>query len=319
MLGTISLIFHILGCSTEVISPDSPWRSIGNRKLIKIMSAYGSTNYHAAKALCSAQGQNVSLLEIGTAEQEIVVYLLKELSSINQVRDFWLKRNIPPSPTPRIEVLTHFQANNTFQANKSKTEEMKGCKVIKFNEENQNGLELPVSCNEKAEIVCQQRNEPPSSIEVMESELIGLQLKYYRIVDRVSRLEKAVDPPVGLIYTQLPGQLEPSLLWPHCRLCQWNDTSNAYAGNFFRVVGGDSAPFGSSQGDQTRKLVNVRSSQNGAGENNPTAVSADGSWSPFIWSGQENGLPRNIFLSFQSSPGEVRPKNQAVKIWKRVA
>ena len=38
--------------------------------------------------------------------------------------------------------------------------------------------------------------------------------------------------PIGLIYTQLPNQSEPQILWP---LLKWTDITEQYAGLFFRA------------------------------------------------------------------------------------
>ena len=50
--------------------------------------------------------------------------------------------------------------------------------------------------------------------------------------------------PIGFIYVQLPNQPEPKTLWP---TVEWKSVSSDYSGHFFRVEGGNAAPFGQKQ------------------------------------------------------------------------
>ncbi len=45
-------------------------------------------------------------------------------------------------------------------------------------------------------------------------------------------------------------------------------------------------------------------------------VNANGGWSKNIWLGGIDGKPKS--MNFMVSSGEVRPRNQAIRIWKRV-
>ena len=57
--------------------------------------------------------------------------------------------------------------------------------------------------------------------------------------------------PCGFIYVQTPGQSEPKKLWPNT---EWESVTEKYAGLFFRAEGGQSAPFGRKQEQQTHTL-----------------------------------------------------------------
>jgi hypothetical protein len=52
--------------------------------------------------------------------------------------------------------------------------------------------------------------------------------------------------PIGFIYVQLPKEKSPTEIWPWMT---WINVSSDYAGHFFRVEGGNAAPFGQSQID----------------------------------------------------------------------
>ncbi|CAG2171721.1 unnamed protein product [Oppiella nova] len=89
--------------------------------------------------------------------------------------------------------------------------------------------------------------------------------------------------PIGFIYTQHPDQAEPGELWPGYT---WADVTGQYAGLFFRAEGGSSLPFnGGAQGEDAPSV------------DEPYWVE---------------------YFKVKVSGGEVRPKNQAIRIWERV-
>jgi hypothetical protein len=125
--------------------------------------------------------------------------------------------------------------------------------------------------------------------------------------------------PIGFIYTQLPDQPEPMSLWP---ITEWVDVSSEYAGLFFRVEGGGSAAFGLPQEENSPRLTYVHR-QDGARSNADLLPMKlyPGQWSPFFMTATgvrgsiETG--RYTYLRFKISDGEVRPRNKAIRIWKR--
>jgi hypothetical protein len=122
--------------------------------------------------------------------------------------------------------------------------------------------------------------------------------------------------PIGFIYVQLPNEKSPTEIWPWM---MWNDVSSAYAGVFFRVTGGEAATFGQVQEDNSPRLSEV----NGLLEDQKAQHSQSNWWNNTIpregwsnwvitgWTGQVN------FIRFQMSGGEVRPRNMAIRVWKR--
>ncbi|CAG2182018.1 unnamed protein product, partial [Oppiella nova] len=116
--------------------------------------------------------------------------------------------------------------------------------------------------------------------------------------------------PLGFTYIQLPHQLEPGKIWP---LFKWLDISHTYAGLFMRVLGGESAPFGRVQGSGAPRLASIKSyGLHGVPsiDTHMEDIGADNKWS----NGHYNGFP----VAFKVSKSEVRPKNIAIKVWKRV-
>lgn len=121
--------------------------------------------------------------------------------------------------------------------------------------------------------------------------------------------------PVGFIYIQLGGQPEPGQIWPGL---QWQHITPNYAGKFFRAEGAGSAPFGQVQGENAPRLAAVHKWDGNdvdVGEYGLTP----GAWSPRILTGNPgpHGYDHPDALSFLVSGGEVRPANQAIRIWRR--
>lgn len=116
--------------------------------------------------------------------------------------------------------------------------------------------------------------------------------------------------PIGFIYVQLPFQVEPSIIFPNTT---WKELSYKYAGFFFRVIGGGSGNFGSTQAASAPYLIRVS-------VNNSTQQPYSTTLEP-----GKCGQMRSYYgdhdctTEYCISGGEVRPLNMAVKIWKRVA
>jgi hypothetical protein len=122
--------------------------------------------------------------------------------------------------------------------------------------------------------------------------------------------------PIGFIYVQLSGQPEPEILWS---MVEWADVSSDYAGLFFRTVGGGSAVFGQTQNENSPRVVEVLNQRNGTIPQSPYSVGlTSDSWSNAIYTGDFSRTRIDLFsLKFRVSGGEVRPRNKAIRIWKR--
>lgn len=130
----------------------------------------------------------------------------------------------------------------------------------------------------------------------------------------VMKLVKEDTVPIGFIYMQLYNQDQPTVVWPGT---EWEDVSPQYAGLFFRVEGGDAADFKATEPQEadSPRLVGMRiiTSHDDKPEITLEAndlydevLSIDGSLQHTGWE-----------LQAKVSKAEVRPRNRAVKIWKR--
>lgn len=129
-------------------------------------------------------------------------------------------------------------------------------------------------------------------------------------------------PPLDFIYIQFRNQKDPNSLFPGTT---WQNISNQHAGRFFRAEGGDSASFGSQQAGGLPNITGSISIFDGAywgsgsgAFHSPSGgvkgTGANGSW----------GAASMSFSAKESNPlygesTEVRPINETVRIWKRVA
>lgn len=97
----------------------------------------------------------------------------------------------------------------------------------------------------------------------------------------------------------------------------WLEITTEYAGLFFRVLGGGSAQFNVVQAENNNRLTNVNT-----GHTINTwsiAVPPTGAYSEIVASGEMgSGSTTAWGLRFAVSGGEVRPRNTAVRIWKRI-
>ena len=121
--------------------------------------------------------------------------------------------------------------------------------------------------------------------------------------------------PIGFLYIEIPNQSSPEQLWPSL---QWTDVTTQYAGLFFRAEGGDSSSFGDIQEDNTRRLKFVETSRYYSTGSKETKV---GSWTDMY---RVDDVSDKVDLSnapdirFYISGGEIRPRNMAMRIWKRI-
>lgn len=118
--------------------------------------------------------------------------------------------------------------------------------------------------------------------------------------------------PIGFIYVQLSGQPEPSNIWP---TVTWTEITSEYAGLFFRALGSGSASFGYIQAENSPRLTEVSNTLVGSVFND-LQIPVNGGWSSWISTGSTSAVS-HWALQFLVSTGEVRPRNSAIRIWKR--
>ena len=176
------------------------------------------------------------------------------------------------------------------------------------------------SCKKLGLIVCQksQKNIDSNDLKAIVDNLVKTVEKQQKTIDRQ---QKAIDSmtgglvPLGFIYTQLPNQSEPGVLWP---TVEWSDVTKDYSGLFFRAEGLDSEKFGKIQQANYSRLSNVEvwsSEMDGWRDDRKHNLGfplEEGKWTNI----KPGGLI--YWLKLYNTQGNNRPKNTAVKIWKRV-
>ena len=129
--------------------------------------------------------------------------------------------------------------------------------------------------------------------------------------------------PFGFIYVQLPKEKSPQEIWPWM---SWTDISSSFNGVFFRVASGNAASFGTVQEEFSPYIDEIKFSESGVEHHRSSShtedakISRNGGWTGNVLSAyfaNGNGAVVYDYLNFHTAAGEVRPKNMAIKVWKR--
>ena len=200
------------------------------------------------------------------------------------------------------------------------------------------------SCKKTALIVCQKKQElnfnvvlnlvqkMENSIEIMKKQLEGQKnitdKEFEQLKNMNENQKKLIEAqnekfnsissvPLGFLYTQFPSQSKPEDLWPNTK---WSEITSQYSGLFFRAEGGNSAPFGQTQQANQSSISNAyywgfKYDSFGIGH----SYTKETYLNQNQWAEIESGGATAVYLlKFFTTDGEVRPKNTAIKIWKRI-
>ena len=179
-----------------------------------------------------------------------------------------------------------------------------------------------ISCKKPALVVCQKRQEInfnslkdviKNLTKVLEKQKIEHDKKHKALQDEMKTF-KASSLPIGFLYSQLPNQSSPLELWPNTN---WIEVTQQYAGLFFRAEGGGSETFGQTQQANQSWISSIYSwgysRLRTDGIQRDGVVELDqGKWHSCY---PAYGLYK---IGFYTTKAEVRPKNTAIKIWKRI-
>ena len=141
------------------------------------------------------------------------------------------------------------------------------------------------------------------------------------IIDKLSKKLEVMEEttvPIGFLYTQLPNQSSPEQLWPNM---EWTEVTHQYSGLFFRAEGSGSESFGQIQQANQSWISNINtldyefdfSAVNGHYGDQENYDLKLNSWTSI----RPNGVQDEIFI--YTTAGEMRPRNTAIKIWKRTS
>ena len=88
-----------------------------------------------------------------------------------------------------------------------------------------------VSCKKTALTICQKKQD--LTLVALRNALVNIENELSKKVD-LKTYQKAMDSliPLGFLYTQLPSQSSPDVLWPNMK---WTEVTQSYAGLFFVI------------------------------------------------------------------------------------
>ena len=124
---------------------------------------------------------------------------------------------------------------------------------------------------------------------------------------------------MGFLYTQFPNQSKPEDLWPNTK---WSEITSQYSGLFFRAEGGEGASelFGQTQQANQSWISHVYyqgyqyDSFKGPQQYIKTTSLNQTKWVDI----QPGGYTTIGNFQIYTTGGEIRPKNTAIKVWKRI-
>ena len=272
------------------------WISYSDTKCFKVLDIKGSET--EGKAKCSKLDMSSTLITIGSLnEQKFIEKLVQKYNTLSDRVWIGLEWNDNSFKWMDGSDVSY----EDWDENAVKNGNNKCVQMSLSNSEL--GKWIDDDCTRKYLIACQKKQ---SSKTVMTQQINNLT----KVVENLS-LEVI---PIGFLYTRFPYQSSPDVLWPNMK---WTEVTQSYAGLFFRAEGNGSLNFGHTQQDNAPHLTGVGTlKNNGANPIIPIDTKIGGT-SGWIYTGDGNVNDKRIFLNFKMSGGEVRPKNMAVKIWKR--
>ena len=198
------------------------------------------------------------------------------------------------------------------------------------------GKWFDVSCKRPALVVCQKKQDINLNslkdvienltqvLEKQNQEIKSLKTEHKEstkdMQDEINELKNELKMnviPIGFLYIQLPNQSSPIELWPKT---SWSEVTQQYAGLFFRVEGGGSDSFGQIQQANQSWISNINArgftAKRSFSDNDLTDFGT-GEMNEGQWHYRDDGY--GLFeINFYTTKAEVRPKNTAIKIWKRI-
>ena len=178
-------------------------------------------------------------------------------------------------------------------------------------------------CAKKNLVVCERKQE--WNLGKIQSLIEKMQETNEKQEEQIEKLTK--NPvPLGFIYVQLPNEKNPQQIWSS--ELKWTDISSTYDSAFFRVAGNKSAPFGKVQEGFSPYIDYIKYSECygrdcDSRDNTMWSIGLQNQgWSPNVMSAsleRGSGQWYKGLLQFHTASGEVRPKNMAIKVWRRSA
>jgi hypothetical protein len=280
-----------------------------DEKCIQIIDKTVTQTFEKAHAVCASKGHEVTLLAIRSQEEQdfIQQYLLKKIKVVDNV---WLGAKIDHEGLYKWEDNSDLSYSNWANGRPQNVSDH----CVEFvSEEPMLGKWIDVSCKKKNLVLCQRI--PMWTLPKIQETMIIMRKELKDALDQINSLKlKHQDLfPTGFTYIQFSNQDDPMTTWPNTT---WDDVTAEYAGNFFRAEGGLSDIFGTEQNQSMPVLTVKQKADSSAGCDNCKEKIGDVCDTNWIHTGSDKA-GKNINLNFCVSKQEVRPQNQAIKIWKK--
>ncbi len=298
--------FHIFKKAENVC--ESSWEVYKEQKCIKLIDTAGLQSFAEAEKTCTANG-NSRLVSVNFAEKQtfLVEYLFTKKTVVDGV---WLGA--------KYDSAAHQFHWETDGSNSNS----KGLTYTNWAAKNPKNNALENSCiqfHSEGESRGQWGNEPCSkkNLVLCERPQNWSNAKMQEVI--VEMMLNQV--PLGFIYVQLPKEKSPQEIWPWM---SWTDVSDQYDSTFFRVAGSKAKEFGTVQEEFSPHINEIKNSVC-RGSNCPwgilkTAIPQSNGWTGEIFTSGRTKFDVNgetMAMNFHTATGEVRPRNMAVKVWKR--
>lgn len=307
--------------------------------------------FEEAKAACAKLNleHNTPTLPVIHAKEEADFLAHYLFSSTKKVDNFWLgsKLQLSPGGVATFKWVDNTELTYTNWVSRGTRNRSDYCVQIEAEPESQ-GKWADEPCEKKNAVVCQKRqiwsldrlqesflstrNELRGSLQTEVHKNAEANRKIAQLMQSFENLQlthiKTVSDlkqsllPVGFIYAQLPNEDGPAKIWPWAT---WQDVSATYKGVFFRILGENSAAFGETQEEASPRLTRVeRIYKQGESHRNDIEI-VKNSASDWIYTGDDvktgsgNNVNHTISIRFITSGEEVRPRNMAIRVWKRIA
>lgn len=336
----ILLLFTFLAYSVNAENDCGDWAAYKDDKCVKLFDSAGLQSFTDAEKTCSAN-ENSKLPAIYSQEEQAFLarYLFTEKAAVDNV---WLGARYSNASR-------HFQWEDGSNITHFTNWAPGNPKAVVESHQAPSSLQSCVQMHAETEILGRWSNEPcaKKNLVVCEKEQRWSLEKMQLMIKKMARQQQQTPPPttsestvpLGFIYVQLPKEKGPSEIWP--KHLVWTEVSQAYSGVFFRVIGGEAAQFGTVQQEslpfidqieyadcEVRPKNRCNFTTLAGAEMSLSKTGGNGGWSGNVITAAgfnvnedslniEGGTKYTGTLNFHTKSAEVRPRNMAVRVWKR--
>ncbi len=275
-------------------------------KCIKIMDNAPLQSFTDAEKICRAASSDAKLITIHSPDEQS--FLSDLLYTTKRVVDnIWLSGHFTKDSVLQWKDNSKLTFTNWAKGN-PKSHSTETCVQMHADEELR-GKWSNEPCAKKNLVVCEKKQI--WSLSKIQEFIENFMLNQIELI------------PLGFIYVQLPQEKSPQEIWPSWM--NWTDISVQYNSTFFRVAGSKAEAFGVVQEEFSPYIDEIVFSalgNNGKSDDETydAKISREGGWTKDVLTAWLNDGTREVYrgyLKFHVAAGEVRPKNMAVKVWKR--